>query len=263
MDSAGRVQEDGLDVTFNVETKRAAFGSDKYPWFSLRWKGMVIGGLRPRIGAFSLLGFLVIGALVFSNISQALDAQLALAVDHADLGGPATAVMVLASTYGRELLWVLVVGVMLVLGDRDTKLLAIELSALLVAGLVGGDLIKDVVYRARPFETLSGVVLRVQPPMDSSFPSGHALTVSIGAAFALTKFRRKAVALLLACEAAVVCYSRVYVGVHYPLDVVGGALLAVGIVSMGLFLLDRDFERVVAKVTSIFTRALGEGPLRL
>jgi membrane-associated phospholipid phosphatase len=224
---------------------------------------MAIGGLGPKIGVLSLLGFLVIGALVFSNISQALDAQLALAVNHADLGGAATAVMVLASTYGRELFWTLVVGLMLVLGDRDTKLLAIELSALLVAGLVCGDLIKEVAFRARPFGTLSGVVTRVPPPMDSSFPSGHALTVSIGAAFALTKFRRKAVALLLACEAAVVCYSRVYVGAHYPLDVVGGALLAVGIVSVGLFLFDGYFGRGVAKVTSIATRALGEGPLWL
>ena len=68
---------------------------------------------------------------------------------------------------------------------------------------------------------------------DYGFPSGEALIVSAGAAVVLALYRntprRRAISILLATEAALVCISRVYVGGHYPLDVVGGILLGVGV----------------------------------
>jgi undecaprenyl-diphosphatase len=59
------------------------------------------------------------------------------------------------------------------------------------------------------------------------------LIVSAGAAVALILFRdtprKLAVSSILAIEAALVCLSRIYVGGHYPLDVIGGILLGVGV----------------------------------
>jgi undecaprenyl-diphosphatase len=66
-----------------------------------------------------------------------------------------------------------------------------------------------------------------------SFPSGHAVIASSGAALMLTLYRgsykKLAVSVGLAVEAVLVCYSRVYVGDHYPLDIAGGILLGVGV----------------------------------
>jgi undecaprenyl-diphosphatase len=76
----------------------------------------------------------------------------------------------------------------------------------------------------------------VRTPHDGSFPSGHAATSFAAATILSFAFPRFAPFLFVL--AAAVAWSRVYVGVHYPLDIVGGAVLGV-LVALGLRLLVR------------------------
>jgi len=220
-----------------------------------------------RLGLFAGLGsvvvFAVITALVFSSIIQSPDAQLALAINNAYLGTTLTEIMVLFTESGREYFWVTVVGVMLVLGNRETKLLAIELALLFVIGIAAGEILKIAMYRPRPYETVDGIVRRLPTEPDSSYPSGHALIVSIGAAFSLVKFKNKVVASLLTTEASLVCYSRVYLGIHYSLDVISGISLAFGIVGVGLFILQNYLDPFLKSLRYIAVRVLQDGPLEL
>ena len=100
--------------------------------------------------------------------------------------------------------------------------LAVALTQAVASGVV-----KPLVGRVRPSHTpaMAARVLETQPPSSASFPSGHAATAVAGAMAAArvvprASWARWGLATLMA-------YSRVYVGVHYPSDLLAGALLGV------------------------------------
>jgi membrane-associated phospholipid phosphatase len=214
------------------------------------------------VGLSCLIGFMIVTALVASGLTQNADLGVALFVNQHNFGSLGTDLMILLTNYGREVVWGLLVVVMFLFGGRRTKLLAVELAVLFVVGIVIGDFAKLLVDRSRP-EIAQGIILRVPAETDPSYPSGHALIVSIGAAFCLAKFRNKTLATLLAVEAALVAYSRIYVGVHYPLDVVGGVLLGISIALIGGAVVERYLGSALGKLLEPILLVLKEGPLDL
>jgi len=100
--------------------------------------------------------------------------------------------------------------------------------------------LKALVDRPRPPERYAEPKTLVPVPHDASFPSGHAATSFAAATMISFAFPRLAPALFVL--AAAVAFSRVYVGVHYPLDVLGGAVLGV-LVATALRLLVRGLRR--------------------
>jgi membrane-associated phospholipid phosphatase len=93
---------------------------------------------------------------------------------------------------------------------------------------------KAVADRPRPYEVMADAVLRQQPAHGTSFPSSHT-AVTLAVVIALVPFLARPLAAAGIAYAVLVGWSRVYLGVHYPLDILGGA--GIGMTAGGVVLL--------------------------
>ncbi len=115
-----------------------------------------------------------------------------------------------------------VVGISAVLAAAGRRRTALDVLGLGLAtwGVAQGS--KTRVRRQRPYEA-DGVRRLIRPPTGSSFPSGHAAVGAAVLSHLAERSSRRPARALFALLAAHVPISRVYVGVHYPTDVIGGA----------------------------------------
>ncbi len=138
------------------------------------------------------------------------------------------------------------IGVGLVVwGGWKGRLLVVMALLLLVVSNAVSEQLKQLVQRPRPCLALETVRLLVGcSKTNFSFPSSHASNITAQALLFAYSYRPIAVPLFLV--AAAVGYSRVYVGVHYPLDVVGGILVGLACGAVFIFL-TREVERRLPK----------------
>jgi undecaprenyl-diphosphatase len=109
--------------------------------------------------------------------------------------------------------------------------LAIGLAIAGVSVYLLAELLKAIVDRPRPAALLTDVHIRGAAPTGNGFPSGHASVACALAVIAWLWFGPRLRWIFIAA-AVVVCFARLYVGAHLPLDVIGGA--ALGIASAAL-----------------------------
>lgn len=122
------------------------------------------------------------------------------------------------------MLWI-VVSVLLLFSGKTRKAGILGLAALLLGFICTNLTIKPLVERARPWLTLEGLTPLVNEKDPHSFPSGHSTSAfAAGVAWALC-VQKKWLRVLAVGAAACMALSRLYVGVHYPSDVLCGSLI--------------------------------------
>lgn len=118
-------------------------------------------------------------------------------------------------------IWILI-AVILLFTKKYRKAGLGMLIVMLTANIIGDQIIKPLVGRARPF-THRDMELLIPLPGRYSFPSGHSAS-SFGAAVFLYLHNKK-LGIPAFVLAALIAFSRMYLYVHYPTDVLGGILL--------------------------------------
>ena len=150
------------------------------------------------------------------------------------------------------------------IGIMSTISIAIE-------ALLNNVLLKNLIARTRPYDEIEGLINLVGRQSDYSFPSGHT-----GAAFAVAgamlvvalfglpmiektgEFKRedlsltfKLISVILIMYATLLAFSRMYVGVHYPTDVLCGLLLGLGTSAVAYLIYQVAIKKIHEKKAAV------------
>ncbi|HEX3044168.1 MAG TPA: phosphatase PAP2 family protein [Bacillota bacterium] len=116
-----------------------------------------------------------------------------------------------------------------------TRIIGMKLAIVQTITLILVQLLKLMVARVRPYHALTGIIpFKIEK--DYSFPSGHTAASFATALILCSSFPVAGV--LCFGVASLIGYSRIYIGVHYPLDVIVGCLIGLGattLLMIGLF----------------------------
>ena len=124
------------------------------------------------------------------------------------------------------------IGTAVALGDVNWIMVAsasvlagiLSLLALLGSLCVTNFLLKNYVARVRPYEVVRGLQCLIPAQKDWSFPSGHA-SASFASAVVIYKSCHRGIGVPALIFAFAISLSRLYVGVHYPSDVIAGMII--------------------------------------
>lgn len=117
-------------------------------------------------------------------------------------------------------------ALILLIPKRTRRAGVSALFAMGIGALITNVAVKNIVARIRPYDTVTKLILLIERQHSFSFPSGHTCA-SFAAACALYRTLPRKWGIACIVLAVLIAFSRLYVGVHYPSDVLGGA--AVGI----------------------------------
>ena len=142
------------------------------------------------------------------------------------------------------IIWI-VIGIILLLCKKHRRTGFLVLAGLFLGLIIGNGIIKNVVARPRPCWLDTDFNVLISVPKDFSFPSGHT-QASVIAATIITLYRKEWGWIVIPLATAI-AFSRLYLYVHYPTDVLGGAVLGVIIGLVTYYAGNKIIDNVIVK----------------
>lgn len=170
------------------------------------------------------------------NTLSNLDGQILLFIqNHLRVAELTPWVIRLTKLGNMGIIWI-VISILLLIPKKTRRAGILSLLALLGSLCITNFFMKNYVARVRPYEVVNGLNCLVEKAKDWSFPSGHA-SAAFASAVAIYKSRPKRLGVPCLILAFLIALSRLYVGIHYPSDVICGAIIGalIGLIVFWLF----------------------------
>lgn len=141
-------------------------------------------------------------------------------------------------------IWI-VLSIILLFTKKFKMVGVLMLCSLAINTLLGEVFLKNFIQRPRPFQTLPNLHLLIKPPTSYSFPSGHtssAFACAIILGYYIRKFSIPAIIL-----AILIAFSRIYLTVHYPTDVIAGIALGIFSAIITIYSYEKIYKKIKTK----------------
>lgn len=125
----------------------------------------------------------------------------------------------------KGMIWIVMTLILLII--RRTRRIGLACAAAMVLNLIATNIVlKNIIQRIRPYEVINSLNILIEAQHDFSFPSGHT-ACSFAAAWALWKTAPRSYSVPALILAVLISFSRLYVGVHFPTDILGGLIVGI------------------------------------
>ena len=144
-------------------------------------------------------------------------------------------------------IWI-IISLVLIFIPKTKKIGVMSGIALILSLIFINIILKNMVASPRPFTEIENLVCLVSKPREYSFPSGHASSSFASAVIFLKKLKKR-YSIPLFLLAVMIAFSRLYIGVHYPTDVLCGAIFGTLIGFLAMWIYDKIDKKFVDKST--------------
>lgn len=138
-----------------------------------------------------------------------------------------------------SVIWIVLTVVLLII-KKTRKLGVFCVVGFVLTFLIGNCIFKPIVARIRPYDINTLVTLIVSKEIDYSFPSGHTMFAMCFATILF--YKSKLIGIFAYIFAAVMAFSRMYLYMHFPTDVLFGTILGIAVGILSIYVTNKLFE---------------------
>lgn len=159
------------------------------------------------------------------------------------------AMIIITSLGNMGAIWI-VISVLLIINKKYRGIGFMILGALMLSSILGDIILKNLAKRMRPCIYMTQAQLLISKPLSYSFPSGHTSAAFASAGILKKYFKKYAIEIITL--ASLIAFSRMYLYVHYPTDVLAGIILGIIYSKITIYL----FHRVKHKLRRYFKEGI-------
>lgn len=122
------------------------------------------------------------------------------------------------------MVWI-AVALILFLNRKYRKIGVFSIVSLIICALAVNVILKPLIHRPRPFSELADITLLIKAPKDYSFPSGHTAASFVMVYIFFRHIKKYFIPVLI--TGILITFSRMYLSVHFPSDIIAGIIIGI------------------------------------